>query len=154
DQDSAGLKLRGAMAQLFGIPRFNFVDWPDGAKDANDYLRTDGPQAVRDLVTNGYLPWPTLGLYRMSELPDPAPMTVWQIGFNSWANRCKLAAGTLSVVTGHPGMGKTTVWGQIWHQVAEQHDLVACIASFETRPKPHLRRQLRTLHSKKLEMVM
>jgi twinkle protein len=154
DQDDAGLKLRAVMAQIFGIAQFYFIDWPEGAKDANDALRTDGPQYVHDLVTNGSLPWPTTGLYRMHELPDPPPMTIWHPGFDSWGHKCKLAAGTLSVVTGHPGMGKTTVWGQIWQQVVHAHDLVACIASFETRPKPHLRRQLRTLHSRKLEMVM
>ncbi|MHC2400259.1 twinkle protein [Bradyrhizobium barranii subsp. barranii] len=154
DQDSAGLKLRAAMAQLFGIARFYFVNWPEGSKDANDHLRSDGAQAVRELVLYGLLPWPTSGLYRMSELPDPPPMTIWSPGFNSWGHRCKLAAGTLSVVTGHPGMGKTTVFGQVWFQVVDYHDLVACIASFETRPKPHLRRQLRTLKGRKLESVM
>ena len=157
DMDSAGLKLRAAMAQLFGISKFYFVEWPEGSKDANDHLRTDGAEALRDLVLYGLLPWPTSGLYRMSELPDPPPMTIWSLeppGFFNWGKRCKLAAGTLSVVTGHPGMGKTTLFGQVWFQVVDRHELVACIASFETRPKPHLRTQLRTLKGRKLEEVM
>lgn len=56
DQDSAGLKLRAATAQLFGIARFYFVNWPEGSKDANDHLRSDGAQAVRELVLYGPLP--------------------------------------------------------------------------------------------------
>jgi len=127
DMDSAGLKLRAAMAQLFGISKFYFVEWPEGSKDANDHLRTDGAEALRDLVLYGLLPWPTSGLYRMSELPDPPPMTIWSLeppGFFNWGKRCKLAAGTLSVVTGHPGMGKTTLFGQVWFQVVDRHELV------------------------------
>ena len=65
-----------------------------------------------------------------------------------------LAPRTLSVVTGHPGHGKTQLWSQIGFNIAKNHDLVACIASFETRPKPHLRRVLRTLHSGNLERDM
>ncbi|WP_271501908.1 hypothetical protein [Bradyrhizobium sp. CCBAU 11357] len=87
------------MAQLFGIARFYFVNWPASSKDANDHLRSDGAQAVRELVLYGPLPWPTSGLYRMSELSDPPPMTIWPPGFNSWGHRCKLAAGTLWVMT-------------------------------------------------------
>jgi twinkle protein len=60
----------------------------------------------------------------------------------------------MSVSTGHPGMGKTMMWGQIWHQVVNNYNLVACIASFETRAKPHIRRQLRTLHARILERHM
>jgi len=154
DQDAAGLQLRAAMAQLLGIARFNFIDWPEGAKDANDFLRTDGAVEVQDLVMRGWMPWPTVGLYRMNELPDPPPMTAWHPGFEGWGNKCLLAPGTLSVVTGHPGMGKTTVWGQIWCQIAKDYDVRVCIASFETRPKPHLLRQLRTLHGQKQVSVM
>ncbi|WP_271539993.1 hypothetical protein [Bradyrhizobium sp. CCBAU 45321] len=50
------MKLRAATAQLFGIARFYFVNWPEGSKDANDHLRSDGAQAVRELVLYGPLP--------------------------------------------------------------------------------------------------
>lgn len=151
DQDDAGRQLRASMARIFGGARLNFVEWPEGAKDANDYLRSDGPQAVRDLLFDGQMPWPSDGLFRLSEIPDPPPLVCWHPGFDAWGNRMSLAAGTLSVATGHPGMGKTLLWGQIWFQVAHAYNLVACIASFETRPKPHMRRQLRTLFGRKLE---
>jgi twinkle protein len=60
----------------------------------------------------------------------------------------------LSVVTGHPGHGKTTLFMQIWYQVCKRYGLSAAVASFETRAKPHHRRTLRQLHAGKLEPAM
>ena len=154
DNDPAGLSLRADMVRLIGAARFQFVEWPEGCKDANDMLRSDGAQALRELVTEGALPWPVEGLYRLNELPEPVPLSLWNPGFPEWESKVMLAPRTLSVVTGHPGHGKTQLWTEIWHNVVKAHDLVACVASFETRPKPHMRRTLRTLHSGVLEYQM
>ncbi len=154
DSDSAGYTLRADMVRLLGAARFWFVEWPEGTKDAGDLLRTDGPEAVRELVTKGALPWPVEGLYRLNDLPEPPPMTLWQPGFPEWEGKVRLAPGTLSVVTGHPGHGKTKLWLQVWFHVCRTYDVVACVASFETRPNPHQRRGLRSLHSGKLERDM
>lgn len=154
DADGPGHALRHDMARIIGPARFWFVDWPEGVKDANDMLRTDGPAALLDLVTNGALPWPAEGLYRMDDLPEPPALILWQPGFAEWESKVMLAPRTMSIVTGHPGHGKTHLWGQIWQQVASRYDLVVAAASFETRAKPHKRRQLRTLLSGKLEVEM
>lgn len=53
DNDPAGHTLRYDLARIIGPARFWFVDWPEGCKDANDYLRSDGAEAVRDLVKIG-----------------------------------------------------------------------------------------------------
>lgn len=154
DNDPAGHTLRHDLARIIGPARFWFVDWPEGCKDANDYLRSDGPDAVRDLVLNGALPWPVAGLYRLSELPEPPPLVTWEPGFPEWESKVRMAPRTLSVVTGHPGHGKTHLWVQIWQQIILRYGLVAAVASFETRAKPHQRRILRTLISGQLEMNM
>jgi twinkle protein len=154
DNDAPGLVLRSDMAKMFGAARFHFVNWPDGAKDANDLLKTDGPQFLRGLVEDGSLPWPVDGLFRMSELPEPAPLTLWNPGFPEWENKVRLAARTMSVVTGHPGHGKTALWSQIWFNVVRAYCVPMVVASFETRPKPHYRRNLRTFFSGKLEKDM
>lgn len=151
DSDGPGLALRDDMARVLGAARLWFVNWPEGCKDANDLLRTDGPVAVRELVTDGALQWPVQGLYRLDELPEPAPLPLWLPGFPEWENKVRLAPRTLSVVTGHPGHGKTIFWGQVWFQVVQRENFPICIASFETRPKPHHRRQLRTLFCGRLE---
>lgn len=151
DGDGPGLSLRADMVRLLGAARFWFTNWPEGCKDANDVLVKDGADALRDLVTDGALQWPVEGLYRLNEMPDPAPLTLWRPGFAEWESKVMLAPRTLSVVTGQPGHGKTQLWGQIWFQVVRSYCVPACIASFETRPKPHLRRQLRSLFIGKLE---
>jgi twinkle protein len=154
DSDDAGRILRDDMVKLLGPARFWFVDWPDGVKDANGMLLSDGREAVRELIQDGALPWPVSGLYRLSDLPEPAPMVLWEPGFPEWERKVMLAPRTLSVVTGHPGHGKTALWNQIWFNVVDTYQIQFCGASFETRPKPHIRRQLRTLLMGKLERDM
>jgi twinkle protein len=154
DGDGPGLSLRSDMARLLGAARFCFVEWPDGCKDANEVLISDGDLFLRELVTDGSLPWPVKGLYRLNELPEPPPMTRWHPGFSEWESKVMLAPRTLSVVTGHPGNGKTLLFTQIWFQIVQTYRLAMFIASFETRPKPHIRRQLRTLLSGALEKDM
>jgi twinkle protein len=151
DNDAAGLKLRHDMARLLGQARFWYCDWPEGCKDANDYLRSDGPEALHELVTDGLLRWPIAGLYRLGELPEPAPIEVWRVPrMASWGGKIALAPGTLSVCTGHPGHGKTAVWGQLWHDLSEEYGLRIAVAAFETRAKPHFRRIFRRLRTRKL----
>ena len=146
-----GLALRTEMVRIFGAARFWFVDLPEWAETVGDVLVREGGPALLDRVVNGALPWPVAGLYRISELPDPPPLTLWKPGFPEWEAKLHLAPRTLSVVTGHPGHGKTLLWTQIWFNVANTYDVKVAAASFETRPKPHMRRQLRSLHAGALE---
>ncbi|WP_457091742.1 DnaB-like helicase C-terminal domain-containing protein [Microvirga sp. P5_D2] len=154
DNDGAGLSLRADMVQLFGSARFFYVEWPQGCKDANDVLRVHGPATLHELVMNCAVPWPINGLYRLGELPELPPLTLWEPGFVEWESKVRLAPRTLSVTTGHPGHGKTTLFMQIWYQICRTYGLTAAIASFETRAKPHHRRTLRQLHAGRLESAM
>jgi twinkle protein len=149
DQDEVGLELRVQMAKLLGAARFSFIEWPEGTKDANDFLRADGRDDLLDRVMNGQRDWPIEGLFRLSAIPEMQALIRWSTGFEGWDSKLCLAPGTMSVVTGHPGMGKTQLWTQIWFQTALLHDLVVAVASFETGPKPHLQRALRTLHCRR-----
>ena len=106
DNDDAGRALRSDMVRLLGPARFHYVDWPDGCKDANDVLRTDGPGALRELIGDGSLPWPIDGIYRLAALPEPPVLTLWDPGFPDWNAKVQLAPRTLSVVTGHPDAAK------------------------------------------------
>jgi twinkle protein len=45
------------MVRLFGAARFHFVNWPEGIKDANAMLVSDGSEALRGLVEDGALPF-------------------------------------------------------------------------------------------------
>lgn len=164
DSDGAGAVLRADMVKLLGAARFHFVNWPEGCKDANDVLKTDGPEFLHDLVCHGSLPWPVKGLYVLSDLPEPPPLIKWYpfqpLSSNDviyppdWKEKLALAPTTLSVASGHPGMGKTQCWNYLWYRIVRQYDQRACLASFETGIKPHVRRQIRTLYSGKLEKDM
>lgn len=146
DDDPAGLNLREDMVRLLGAARFHFVQWPDGIKDANEMLLKDGAQDLLELVDKGRLPWPLNGLFQLSSLPEPPVLPTWEPGFPEWERKVMLAPKTLSVVTGHPGHGKTALWNQIWFNVVKTYCIPICCFSAETRPKPHVRRQLRTLY--------
>jgi twinkle protein len=154
DMDGPGRSLRFDMAKILGMARFWFVDFPEGCKDANDVLRHDGPEFLRELVTEGALQWPIDGLFKLSELPEPPALTLWNPGFPEWESKIRLAPRTMSVVTGHPGHGKTQLWTQIWFNIVRMYCIPIAIASFETRAKPHIQRYLRTLLIGKLEKNM
>jgi twinkle protein len=154
DGDDAGITLRADMVRRLGAARFWFIDWPEGCKDANDLLRSDGATALRELVTDGALPWPVEGLFRFSEIPKRPQRKLWSLGFPEWDAKVKLAEGTLSVVTGHPGHGKTHFFAQVWFSIVRTYGLVACIASFESLPRPDLQMIWRSLHGGDHERVL
>lgn len=143
DADGPGLILRQDLMRIFGPARYHYLDWPAGIKDANDFLKAYGPDALHDYVLKRTREWPVAGLYFMSELPEPPPLTLWKPGFPEWENKVHIAPQTLSVVSGHPGSGKTQVMIQIMTRICQQYDIRAAVASFETRPKPHHRRSIR-----------
>lgn len=151
DMDGPGLALRHDMARILGTAKFWFADWPTGCKDANDCLLAHGARIVREIVRDGAHPWPADGLFRLSEMPEPPPLDPWHPGFPEWEDKVLLAPRTLSVFTGQPGHGKTSLAMQIWFQICRQYGVSAFVTSFETRAKPHHRRALRTLFTGKLE---
>ena len=55
----------------------------------------------------------------------------------------------MSVVTGHLLAKDASLEPRIESSVAFLHDVVVAVASFETGPKPHLQRILRTLHCRR-----
>lgn len=140
DSDGPGMGLRSALAKVLGAARCRFVEWPEGVKDANEMLLKDGAQALRELVTDGAQPWPVDGLYRLSEMPEPPPLELWDAGLMGMV---KLAPTHLSVVTGHGGHGKTRFMAQVWASIAKAHSVRVAVCTMETLAKPGYRRYLR-----------
>ncbi len=143
DNDPSGQALRHDLVRLLGSARCYFVEWPDDVKDANEFLMRHGPEDLRLYVQDGAREWPITGLYRLSEMPEPAPLEIWRPGFTEWESKLAFAPTTVSIVTGHPGHGKTTLMAQLWFQICRDYGLTTAIASFETRAKPHHRRNIR-----------
>jgi twinkle protein len=146
DADEKGLALREQFVNHCGIAKFHYVDWRNERKDANAVLIDDGVDVLQDTLLRDVKPWPTMGVYRLSEMPEPPKLMLWEPELENLRGQMYLAPRTLSVVTGQPGHGKSTFFGQVWFEVIRKYDIAGCFASFETRPKPHIRRQIRTLY--------
>ena len=143
DMDAPGMALRQDLVRLLGAARCWFIDWPDGLKDANAFLIAHGAESLQAYISDGAKEWPVEGLYRLSDLPDQPPLEVWNPGFPEWESKLRFAAKTVSVVTGQPGHGKTVLMMQLWYQICRDYNITVAMASFETRPKPHQRRNIR-----------
>lgn len=143
DNDPPGQALRQDLARLLGPAKCRFVDWPEGIKDANEFLLRHGPEGLRLFLDEAQQEWPVVGLYRLSEIPEPPPLELWRTGFPEWESKLLFAPTMLNIFTGFPGHGKTTLDMQLVYQMCRDYGLKAAVASFETRPKPHHRRNVR-----------
>lgn len=149
DNDTPGRECRERLAQKIGPARCWFLDWPE--KDANDFLVKHGAAALITYLTKAQ-PWPVPGLLTMGEIKEPPEIETWEPGFYEWGGKIRFARGMVSIVTGQPGHGKTTLFAQIWHDILRRYELVGCFGSFETRPKPHYRRMLRQCRFRENEL--
>ncbi len=143
DNDPPGQALRQDLSRLIGPARCYFVEWPEDVKDANEFLVRHGPESLRVFLDEAQQEWPVVGLYRLSELPEPPPLELWRPGFPEWGSKLAFAPTMLNVFTGFPGHGKTLLAMQMNFQMCRDYGLKAAFASFETRPKPHHRRNIR-----------
>jgi twinkle protein len=87
------------------------------------------------------------GLVSLRDLPEPPPLIPWYSGFPEFRHKMQFAPAMLSVVTGHPGHGKTSLMANLWFNTAHINDLRIVVATFETRPVPNYRRMLRQFFS-------
>lgn len=152
DNDGPGRALRQDLVNILGAARCQFIDWPEHIKDANDLLMRGGPGELLDYLEGEPKEWPVDGLYTLSEIPEPPPLVTWEAGFPEWERKLRFAPGTLCVLTGHPGQGKTTIAAQIVFNICRQYEVKAAIASFETNAKPHHRRNIRRFMFGKLDL--
>lgn len=152
DNDDNGAALLQDLSVLLGRYRCKFVTWPKArdpevrgrarCKDLNEVLEDYGEAGVRETLARAQ--WLKVdGVYLMSELPPPAPRQVYAIGFEALGEHYRMRLGDFAVVTGIPGMGKTTVVQDIVCRVCRLHGLKAAWASFEQQPQTDHRRAFR-----------
>jgi twinkle protein len=85
----------------------------------------------------------------MSELPDvPEPEALYS-GIGGLAEHYRVRRGDFCVMTGIPGMGKSTFANDLACRMAWQHHWPVGFASFEQSPKVDHRRALRTWFNSK-----
>lgn len=151
DNDDAGKFLRADLAGLLGHGRCKFVELPDDTKDINEFMQKVGKDELQWLIKESLQEFPIEGVYSLDEIPEPAPITLYNPDFDGWDNKVMFGSGMVSVFTGMPGHGKTTFALQLWAQIVMKYNVNVGMFSGETRVKPYVRRHLRTYYHKKLE---
>jgi twinkle protein len=145
DSDEPGRVLAAELARRLGPERCKFIEYPWGSggpmKDLNEVLQAFGVTAVSELL-NSARSYPVKGLFRIRDFPDPGPMQVIPIGIHGLRDLVNIVPGTLSVLTGYPGQGKTTLTMVMVANMIRNR-IAVCLATFETQPKPVLMRRLR-----------
>lgn len=136
DGDDAGKKLRAGLEVHLGKDRCRFVEYPDHCKDLNDVLELSGLEAVAECLQRAKAV-PVQGLYRLDQFPERGELEAWPMPIPALLDLMAIVPGTVTVLTGFPNMGKSTVMDNIIAGVMKQGRNV-CLASFETDIKPIL----------------
>lgn len=145
DGDGPGTALQRDLSLRLGRARCKWVRYPQGCKDLNDALQKFGTRGVLETIHRAQ--WIALdGVYRMSELPPVIPMKPHDSMFPGLGEHYRLRLGDFAVISGIPGMGKTTFVNDLVCRMASWHNWHACFASFEQIPQIDHRRALRTWH--------
>lgn len=113
DSDEAGQALEVELARRIGKNKCCRVRWADGCKDANDVLMQHGDQALWAAMTNAE-EFPVDGARWLSSFVESAIVLRRtqqergeSTGWRSVDELYTVTPGELTVVTGHPGSGKS-----------------------------------------------
>lgn len=159
DGDENGAAMLQDLSVLLGRFRCKFLTYPraperardslgrERCKDLNEVLMFYGAKGVTETVARAQ--WIRVdGVYRMSELPPlPAPQ-VFDIGFRALGENYRVRLGDFVVVTGVPGLGKSTFANDLCCRLALNHGLKIAWASFEQAPQRDHRRALRSWYGR------
>jgi twinkle protein len=144
DRDRAGEVTSEEFARRLGRDRCWLVEYPEGCKDANDVLVQHGSEALAEAFENAK-PWPISGLYDAAHFADQVAQLYEQglgrgetVGLANLDHIYSVVPGQLTVVTGHPGSGKSELVDHIMMHLAEKCGWRHGIASFENMPQLHI----------------
>ena len=154
DNDEPGLALRQDLASILGHGRCKYIDFPDDIKDVNQALIKWGADELKWQINECIVQYPIQGVYDLDSIPNPPTVKLYSIGIEGWEDKFNLGAGMLSVFTGYPGSGKTSLGIQMWTNIAKEYKCNIGMVSGETRIKPYVVRNIRTFYHNKLEFQM
>ena len=143
DADDAGRRLEAELVRRFGVERCRRVTWPDGVKDANDCLLAHGAARLRSLIETAP-PVPIEGVYTLDDtraelahLYECGFETGKLIGLPGLDRLYSVAPGQMTVITGHPGQGKSHLADYFLVRLAVLHGWRGAIFSPENLPLAH-----------------
>jgi twinkle protein len=144
DKDTQGEALAEEIARRVGRDRCWRIEWPEGIKDANDYLKAHGKEALAEFASKP-TPWPINGLYgatkfegQIRELYEKGIGRGASTGYDNVDDLYTIVPGQMSVVTGVPSSGKSEFVDQIMVNLAERDKWTFAICSFENEPRLHI----------------
>ncbi len=140
DNDGPGHALSAELVRRIGPEKCWRVSWPEGIKDANDALtKMSGDDLIAIIVKAK--PIPVEGIYtghdllqELEHLYDNGPDTGVGFGYPVLDNHYRVKTGHLSIWTGVPSHGKSTVLDQLLVRLAEKHDWRIAMFSPEQLP--------------------
>lgn len=153
DGDENGGALLQDLSVLLGRFRCKFLTYPlakdpeargrERLKDLNEVLEDYGAEGVQKTIARATF-LKIDGVHKMSELPNLPPQIIYEVRHPRFREMFKFRLGDVSVWTGTPGHGKTTVLNDCVNGIVTDHDIVAAWASFEQEVQVDHRRSLRT----------
>ncbi len=154
DGDGPGSILMHDLSVRLGRFRCKFLTYPkrpdaaqdtDGRrfKDLNEVLVVYGESGVRKTIERAQ--WLRVdGVYRMGELPPVPEAPILDIGIPRLRNHYKARLGDISIWTGIPSHGKSSLVNDLCCNLVKQHGINVAFASFEQMPQRDHKRNLRT----------
>lgn len=144
DNDAAGESLPRTVANLLPGQDVRYAEWPEGCKDANDVLTQYGEGEVTACLNRAKRIDPPGGFITgFSDLPPLSRRRVLTAPHELIKGRLAFELGAMSVGTGTPGAGKSTLTTWVWHHIAKHEKVRVGLLSFETHPhrtRDHLSR--------------
>lgn len=140
DSDEPGQRLMEELARRIGPEKCSRVLWPNGIKDANECLQAYGPDALKAFIDSA-TPFPVVGIYTGHDL-EADMLRLYEngedrgvgFGIEELDKHYTVKTGHISIVTGIPGHGKSSVIDQFLMWLAEKHDWTFALFSPEQQP--------------------
>lgn len=135
DNDAAGASLPKTVANILTGHDVRYVVWPDGCKDANDVLVQFGEGELARCLTEAKRIDPPGGFITgISDLPPLPTRRVLRCGMKPFDYVLAFEVGAMSVGTGTPGAGKSTLTTFAAYHVAKHENVKVGFMAFETHP--------------------
>lgn len=151
DGDQPGANLRAYLERRLGKARCRYLRYPPGCKDANDVLRKNGKDALRRLI-EGAPHVKVSGLAKLRDMPPPQEVQVFKAHLggpdSGFDDHVSILRGQLSVWTGIPGHGKSTLVKAICMELGRYHHWKFAIGAFEDDVQTDFRRDVATYIAK------
>lgn len=140
DNDGPGKRLEDELARRLGREKCRRVTWPSECKDANDVLRSFGPEVLRECIEHAEL-FPLAGVFDVSDLSDRIDHLYehgWEKGVSTGWDEIDccytVRPGEFTVITGMPNSGKSNWLDALLVNLAREHGWNFAIFSPENQP--------------------